>query len=281
MNSSMSPPIAVAFAAVLGSLIGSFLNVCILRWPAGQSISSPPRSRCPKCGRQLRWYENIPVLSWIVLRAKCAGCGEPISIQYPLVELLVAFIWAAAVLADGPSFTALRIAVFATVMVGVAVTDARFYVIPDGFTLFGIFFVLGAALIAALRGDVTPFAGPWQGFLGACVGAGAIAIVGWLGEVAFKKEAMGFGDTTLMAVCGAALGPERALINVFVAAFLGAAAFLLVVGPVAWVRARRARREFEMPLVPFGVFLAPAALITLLYGQRMFTWYADVMGAAQ
>jgi leader peptidase (prepilin peptidase)/N-methyltransferase len=226
----------------------------------------------------IQWYENIPVVSWIALRAKCAGCGQPISIQYPLVELVTALIWGGAFLLPHTlMFTSARLAIFATVMLGVSVTDARYYVIPDGFTLFGFFFLLGAAMIGALHGDVTVFATPLRAFFGACVGAGAIAIVGWLGEVVFKKEAMGFGDATLMAVCGAALGPERALANVFVAAAIGAGFFLLVVGPIGWLRARRAGREFEMPLVPFGVFLAPAAVVTLFYGDQALAWYLSLV----
>jgi leader peptidase (prepilin peptidase)/N-methyltransferase len=216
-------------------------------------------------------------VSWLVLRGRCAGCRQPISAQYPLVELATAAIWGLSFLPpELPALTSLRLAVFITVMLGVAVTDARAYVIPDGFTVFGFVFLFVAAVVGALRGDVSMFASPLGAMYGACVGAGAIAIVGWLGEVALKKEAMGFGDTTLMAVCGAALGPERALINVFVAATIGAAAFLLVVAPLASFRAKRAGRAFEMPLVPFGVFLAPAAVVTLLLGEQMVAWYVGL-----
>ncbi|HYV96878.1 MAG TPA: prepilin peptidase [Gemmatimonadaceae bacterium] len=268
------PPVMLAIAAgLLGSLIGSFLNVCIVRWPAEQSILKPSRSQCPKCGHQIAWYENIPVVSWLGLRGKCSSCGERISIQYPLVELTTALLWGVVFWANGLTLTALALAVFSTVMLGISVTDAKAYVIPDGFTVFGILFVFAVSVYASVQHETTPFATPWQAFLGACVGAGAIAIAGWLGEVAFKKEAMGFGDATLMAVCGAALGPERALLNVFVAALIGAITFALVVGPIAWYRARRAGRTFEMPLVPFGVFLGPAAVVTLLYGDRLMTWY--------
>jgi leader peptidase (prepilin peptidase)/N-methyltransferase len=105
------------------------------------------------------------------------------------------------------------------------------------------------------------------------VGAGAIAIVGWLGEVALKKEAMGFGDVTLMAVCGAALGPQRVLLTVFVGAAVGAVASLLVLAPVAALRARQRGEPFAMPQVPFGTFLAPAAVLTLLWGQRLIDAY--------
>jgi leader peptidase (prepilin peptidase)/N-methyltransferase len=269
---------AIALAALVGSFIGSFLNVCIVRWPAEQSILRPARSKCPSCGHQIAWYENIPVLSWLVLRGKCSKCRSRISVLYPLVELATAVMWGVAMWFLGPTLLFVHVVVFATLMLGIAVTDARSYVIPDQFTLFGLAFLMVFALVGLFTGDVGPFATPWQAVLGACVGAGAIAIAGWLGEVAFKKEAMGFGDATLMAVCGAALGPERALFNVFVAALIGAVVFTLVVAPIGMVRARREKQGFVMPLVPFGVFLAPAAVVTLFYGERWIDWYLGLMG---
>lgn len=268
----------VPLAAVFGALVGSFLNVCIVRWPAEQSILRPSRSKCPNCGHQITWYENIPVLSWLALRGKCSGCKNPISPLYPVIELTTAAIFAWSMFAFGPTLLFVRVAIFATVMLGVSATDARSYVIPDGFTVFGFFFVLVMSVVAFVQDEPSFFATPWQAFLGACVGAGAISIVGWLGEVAFKKEAMGFGDATLMAVCGAALGPGRALFNVFVAAFLGAIVFTLVVGPIALIRAKRLGKPFEMPMVPFGVFLAPAAIVTLVYGERWINSYLAMLG---
>ena len=264
------PLVLLVFLA--GASIGSFLNVCVARWPAGESVVAP-RSRCPSCGHAIHWYENIPVLSWIFLRGRCSGCRGAISPQYVLVEFLVGLGWIAALWAYGPTFGALRVAVFGTVLAGIALTDARHYLIPDGFTVFGLFWVLGTAMAGFFLGEVTPFAGPADALLGACVGAGAVSIVGWLGEVALKKEAMGFGDVTLMAVVGAAVGPWRALLTVFVGAAVAAVVFPLLVIPVAWVRSRRAGKEFEMPQVPFGVFLAPAALLTLLWGTQLIEWY--------
>jgi leader peptidase (prepilin peptidase)/N-methyltransferase len=263
---------------VFGAVIGSFLNVCISRWPDDLSVVSP-RSRCPKCSRQIEWYDNIPMVSWLSLRGRCRGCREPISSIYPSIELIVGLGWVAIYLAFGPTFTALRVAIFGTILLGVAVTDAQRYLIPDGFTLFGLMWGLGTAVAALFIGDADFFAGPKEALLGACAGAGAIAIVGWLGEVALKKEAMGFGDVTLMAMVGAALGPERALLTVFVGAMLGALGFLLIVYPIAWARSRRAGIPFEPPLVPFGVFLAPAALLTLLWGNDLVRWYYQFIGA--
>ena len=268
---------ALAFATwtlvfLAGAAIGSFLNVCIARWPAGESVVKP-RSRCPHCGRGVRAHENVPILSWLLLRGRCAGCGNPISPQYLIVELVVGLGWVAAVWVFGPTLTALRVAVFGTVLLGIAVTDARHYLIPDGFTVFGLLWVLATAAVGFAAGDATPFASPADALLGACVGAGAISIVGWLGEVALKKEAMGFGDVTLMAVVGAAVGPWRALLTVFAGAALAAVLFPLLVFPVAWLRSRRAGVAFEVPQVPFGVFLAPAALLTLLWGTDLLTWY--------
>ena len=302
----------LTYATLVGACVGSFLNVCITRWPAGLSVVRP-RSRCPRCGIGIAWFDNVPVVSWLALRGKCRGCGLPISALYPSIELLTALIWLLSAVHFGATFLALRMAIFATLLLGVAVTDLHTYTIPDGFTVTGFLFLLVAAVAGAVLGEQGPFVGPWSAFLGACVGAGAISIVGWLGEVALKKEAMGFGDVTLMAMIGAALGPELALLTVFVGAVLGAVAFLVVVVPLTRLRASGASAAnapntriadtgksgdiaispestvagddstaagHELPHVPFGVFLAPAALVTLLYGRRMIDVYLAYMAGA-
>jgi leader peptidase (prepilin peptidase) / N-methyltransferase len=285
----MIDAVPAALAFIFGACVGSFLNVCIGRWPHDQSVVSP-RSRCPNCGQQIAWHDNIPVISWLLLRAKCRGCGLAISFQYPLIELLVGLGWMAAVIAFEPTFTAVRVAMFGTVMLGIAVTDAKHYLIPDGFTVFGLLFVLATAIVASFRGDITPFATPWDAAVGACAGAGIVSIIGWLGEVTLKKEAMGFGDVTLMAVVGAALGPGRAFLVVFIGAALGAIIFLLVVYPVVRLKRPAVAPEgtvsaeapgTELPHVPFGVFLAPAALVALLWGDALISWYVNrMMGVA-
>ena len=264
------------FFFLIGASLGSFLNVCISRWPAELSVVAP-RSRCPRCEREIAWYDNIPLLSWVLLRARCRGCGLPISVQYPLVEVVTGALWVASYLQFGLTLTALRLAVAATLLLGIAITDALHYVIPDGFTVTGFLLAVLLPLPALYLHDTGPFAGPWDAVVGACVGAGLIRIVGWLGEVALGKEAMGQGDETLMAFVGAMVGPGRAMFTVFVAAALAVVAFLLLVIPIGKLRAVRAKREFELPLVPFGVFLAPAGLVTLLWGTTIIDWYLSTL----
>lgn len=262
---------------VLGAVIGSFVNVCIARWPMELSVVAP-RSRCPRCQRQISWYENIPLGSWVALGGRCRSCKLPISIQYPAVELLIALGWLAAFTTIASPLTALRVAVFGTILAGVAITDLQYYLIPDGFTVFGLVWVCVTSVAGALLRDGGGFANPYDAMIGACVGAGAISIIGWLGEVVLKKEAMGFGDVTLMAVVGAAVGPGRTLLTVFIGAALGAIVFLLFVMPFTWWRSRQKQVPFEPPLVPFGVFLAPAALVALLWGYRLIAWYLGRIG---
>ncbi len=272
----MNPTVlATAYAFFVGLCFGSFLNVCVSRWPRDLSVVRP-RSRCPHCGHQLSWFENIPVVSWLVLRARCRCCDEPISWIYPLGELAVGILWALCVVYLGPTLLAVRVAIFFTILLGVLMTDLSHYVIPDGFTVSGLLITLALALVAPLLGSEGLFAGPYEAIIGACAGAGLIAIIGWLGEAALKREAMGMGDMTLMAFVGAALGPSRALATVFLGATLGAVVFLVVVYPVAMLRRGRTSTQhelplgqvpMEMPLVPFGVFLAPAAALMLLFGD--------------
>jgi leader peptidase (prepilin peptidase)/N-methyltransferase len=196
--------------------------------------------------------------------------------------------WLAAYLEFGLTFTTFRVAVFATVLLGIAITDAKHFLIPDGFTVFGVFFVLVTAFIALYLGESEPFARPWDAVLGMCVGAGAISIVGWLGEVWLKRPAMGFGDVTLMAVVGAAVGPGRAFLTIFIAAVLAPIVLLGVVYPLSSRGLADDKGQTELPLeegggwrkreLPFGVFLAPAAVITLLFGDAIIAWYLRISG---
>ncbi len=274
----MDPLLILIWAVIFlfGASLGSFLNVCIARWPAELSVVRP-RSRCPRCEQAIAWYDNIPLVSWILLRGKCRGCGLPISAQYPLIELTVGMFWVLTVWYFGLSLTALRVGVAATILLGVLMTDLQHYVIPDGFTVTGFLFAMAMPLVAVFVGEQGPFVGPWDALVGACAGAGLIAIVGWLGEVAMGREAMGEGDATLMAMIGAMVGVERSFLTVFVAAGIGAGVFLLVVAPIGWLRARARHETYELPLVPFGVFLAPAGMVTLLFGDAIIARYFSLV----
>lgn len=270
-------------AAAVGLAIGSFLNVCVARWPAGESVVAP-RSRCPRCGRPIAWTENIPVVSWLMLRGRCAGCRGRISVQYPLVELLVGALWAGAAWVAGPTLTGLRLAVLGTLLVGIFLTDLQAYEIPDGFTVPGLAVGLLGAFASAFTPDGGwPFATFPDALVGACAGAGAIAIAGWLGEAMLKREAMGFGDVTLMAMVGAHLGPTRALVTVALGAGLGAVLGLALL-PFRRRDATPADDDavpsgaFGLPALPFGVALVPATVLMLLWGDGLIAWYLTRFG---
>lgn len=239
-------------AAVLGLMIGSFLNVCITRWPDEQSVVTP-RSRCPRCGAGIAWYDNIPLLSYLVLRGKCRGCGLRISPLYPAVELVTGLIWLAAVVLHGPTLQALAVAIFFTILLGIAATDAREYIIPDEFSLGGL--VIGL-LLSFAPGGISVI----QSFGGAALGFGLLFVTAQLGEWWLKKPAMGGGDVKMMAMVGAFLGPIGALLTIFLGALVG----VIVFAPVTLRTGK---------LVPFGIFLALGAAVTQVWGEALIGWY--------
>ncbi len=246
----------LVYAGVFGLAIGSFLNVCILRLPESQSVLTP-RSHCPSCKRSLKWFENIPLVSYLGLRGRCRTCGHPISLLYPLVELSSGLLWLGAFLFYGLSWQALSAAVFGSLLLGIAVTDARRYIIPDEFSLGGL--ALGLALSFA-----PGCPGPLQAVVGAALGFGVMYGVAVVGEWAFKKPALGGGDIKMMAMVGAFLGPVGTLLTVFVGSAVGAVIF----GPVGLKTGK---------LVPFGVFLALGAGIVLIWGDALVGWYTTHM----
>jgi leader peptidase (prepilin peptidase)/N-methyltransferase len=238
-------------------MIGSFLNVTIVRLPNDQSLIRP-RSRCPKCETPIAWYDNIPVVSWIALGGRCRKCRERISLQYPIVEILTAGIWLAAAWYYGLTVTALQGAVFGTLLLGIAVTDAKHYLIPDEYTWGGL--VLG--LLFALLGGPAAVA---DAAIGAAVGFGLLYFVGWAGEKLLHKEAMGGGDIKMMAMVGSFVGWQGVLLTIFGGALLGTVIFV----PLAMRSGR---------LVPFGVFLAAAAAATFVFGEVVWMWYWSLIG---
>ncbi len=252
----MPAPLDVVFlvyAGLLGAAIGSFINVLVARLPVGESPVRP-RYSCPACGAMIAWYDNIPIVSWLVLRGRCRRCGSRISIEYPLVEAGTALIWVGVAWLYGPSWTGLQGAVLLSIVLAIALIDARHYLIPDPLSLGGL--VAGLAL-APLPGPPSVLAS----ILGAVAGFGVLFVVGVAGEWAFKKPAMGGGDMKMMAMIGAFLGPAGAMLTIFLGALVGT----IVFAPVAL----RTDRE-----VPFGVFLALGAAATFLLGDALTDWYA-------
>lgn len=245
----------LVYAAVLGAAIGSFINVLVARLPVGQSPVRP-RSSCPACGAFIAWYDNVPIVSWLVLRGHCRRCGTRISIQYLLVEVGTALMWLGIAWLYGPSWLGLRGAVLISLVLAIALIDARHYLIPDALSLGGL--VAGLAL-APLPGPPSVLAA----LLGAAAGFGVLFVVGLVGEWLFKKPAMGGGDMKMMAMVGAFLGPSGAMLTIFLGALVGT----IVFAPVAL----RTDRE-----VPFGVFLAIGAATTFLIGDLLVGWYAGM-----
>jgi len=254
----LSPSTIAVLAGVFGLLLGSFLNVCAWRWPQEESVVAP-RSRCPSCDTLIAWYDNIPVLSWLLLRGRCRHCANPVSIQYPLVELTTGLIWAGMFWRVGPQPEAIRGAVLLTILLGIALTDARFYIIPDEFSIGGA--VLGVAL-AFLPGGLT-----WQASLiGAATGFFLLWGVAVAGTWAFKKDAMGGGDIKMMAMLGAFLGLPGVLLTLFLGALVGSVVF----GPISWKTGK---------LVPFGIFLSLGGAIAYVWGPLILGWYmGSVLG---
>jgi leader peptidase (prepilin peptidase) / N-methyltransferase len=249
------------FAGFFGAAVGSFLNVCIYRWPADESVIRPA-SRCPGCGHALAWYDNIPILGWLWLRGACRYCGSRISAQYPLIELATALLWVAAVLHFGIGVEALRAAVFLSILLGIAMTDAREMVIPDQFSLGGM--VIGI-LFAAIPGDF-PLT---TSLIGAVFGYTGLWMVKIIAEKALKKPALGIGDIHMMAFVGAFTGWSGALLTLMIGSFAG-----LIIGvPFTWMRGRLAPMATYLPL---GTFLAIGGAIAYMWGESIIQWYFRV-----
>ena len=243
-------------AVALGLCFGSFLNVCILRLPHDQSLLKP-RSRCPQCKQPIAWRDNVPVFSWLWLRGKCRWCHKPIALQYPVIEALVGVLFGASFVGYGLSLHAVSAAVFGTLLLGIAITDARHYLIPDEYTWGG----LAIGLLLALGGGVPGFL---QALLGAAVGFALLWGVAQAGAWVFREEAMGGGDIKMMAMIGSFVGWRGVLLTVFAGAALGSLIFV----PLSLKKKR---------LVPFGVFLAVGAAVTFVFGDAILAWYGHFL----
>ena len=230
---------------------------------AGRPVRAPTPLRLSRLWHPRAWHDNVPILGWVALRGRCRHCATPLSVQYPLVELAVALIWMGAAIRLGFTPAALASATFLTLLLGIALTDAREMVIPDQFSLGG---TLLGLLLAALPGGMAMST--------ALLGAGAAYGILWLiklgAEKALGKPALGVGDIHMMAMVGAFLGLPGALLTLFLGAVLG-----LVIGvPVS---ALRGRLEVMNTYLPLGVFLAMAAAVAHAFGEPLINWYVGLV----
>ena len=248
----MLPPLFLeATCFLFGLVIGSFLNVVIARLPEGRSIARPP-SACPACGAPIRWYDNIPVVSWLWLRARCRSCQASISWRYPAVELLTAVLFLLAVWRFGAALDLVPALLLLATLVAITGIDLDHQIIPDVITLPGI--VVGAGL------SVTLHPGAWlDAVLGVLVGGGLFLVI-----ILASRGGMGGGDMKLGAMMGAFLGWKLVLLAILLGVFAGGA---VAIGLLA--TGTKGRKD----PVPFGPFLALGGLVSLLWGNSLLAWY--------
>jgi leader peptidase (prepilin peptidase)/N-methyltransferase len=245
------------FAFIFGSAMGSFANVLIHRLPQGQSVVKPG-SRCPSCGASIRWYDNIPILSYMVLRARCRSCGAAISMRYPVVEALTGLLFAGLVWRTGIGLSTLILALFCWALVVITFIDLDHRIIPDVISLPGTVLGLAASLLHG-------FPKPMDSVIGVAAGGGFLFLVLFAYEKIMKDEGMGMGDVKLLGMIGAFLGWQALPVTILVSSLTGT-----VVGVVYATIKGESVRKFP---VPFGPFLALGAIVHLFFGVEMISWY--------
>jgi leader peptidase (prepilin peptidase)/N-methyltransferase len=255
-----APYLFEIFIFIFGLCIGSFLNVCIYRLPESKSIVHP-RSMCPKCETLIASYDNIPILSYIVLGGKCRHCKAPISLRYPVIEFLSGMFAVGVALKYGITFEALIYYIFIAALLVITFSDIDHQIIPDVITLPGIpiFFVAGFAL-----SQITVV----QSLLGILVGGGSLFLVAWLYHLVTKKEGMGGGDIKLLAMMGAVIGWQGVLFTIFVASAVGTISGLLLM--------LKAGKSMKLA-IPFGPFLALGGTAYILFGPQLIAWYFNLL----
>ncbi len=271
------PPFFLGLAiALFGLIIGSFLNVVIYRLPKGESLAFPG-SHCPRCDKPVKAYDNIPVVSYLILGGKCRSCKVKISPIYPTVELLVAALYLLLYFKDGWTLTLLADAVFVSLIVPLVFIDLEHQLLPDKINKPGLLVMTALRVLApdpwinestrSMFGDIA--SAEWTVTLigaavGAAVGGGSL----WLVREAYyrlkKVEGMGLGDVKMMLMVGAFVGWKLAFLTIFMSSLIGSIVGLLL------VRVRRGSMKME---IPFGVFLGPAAIISLFIGEKLIEWY--------
>ena len=274
-----------AFAFAMGCCIASFLNVCIWRLPRNESVAWPP-SHCPNCNARIKWYQNIPVLSWCALRGRCANCHEPISIRYTIVELLGGFLFLLAylqwampspfffrcwpVLGLMPLISVWAVPVYWLVFSGLILgsfIDLKHFYLPDRVTIGGMILGVPASyLVPELQGETVRLTALYWSLGGLAIGFFSLWFVSWGASKILKKEAMGFGDVKLLGAIGAFFGPMSVLFTVIVSSFVGALVGLLMI-------ARGRAKLGGFTAVPYGPFLSLGAIVWMFWGPCVVDWY--------
>ena len=241
---------------IFGAMVGSFLNVCIHRLPKEESIVRPG-SHCPKCKTPIRFYDNIPLLSYLLLGGKCRHCKAPISIQYPIVEAITALSSFFLFITFGFSLSFFYYFSFVAALIAITVIDLYHQIIPDVISLPGI-------VIGLLGSLVIPQITFWSSLIGVISGGGSLFLVATVYQWLFKREGMGGGDVKLLAMIGAFLGWKAVILTIFLSSFIGS-----IIGiTVMLIKGK----DFKYA-IPFGPFLALGAVISLFWGENLISWY--------
>lgn len=255
-------PYLIAF--LTGSIIGSFLNVCIYRIPRNLSVVRPS-SRCPSCNAAIRPYDNIPIVSFLILKGRCRHCRAPIPLRYPFVEALNAVLYVAVLWRYGFGWHAPVLFAFCSALIVITFIDLDHKIIPNAITLPGI--AVGLAAGSFILPD--PFAadsllGPVESLIGAVSGGGLFYLVAVLGQLVLRQEALGAGDIKLMTMVGAFMGWKSVLLTTFAGSLLGS-----VIG-ISLMAFKGMKKRTQLP---FGTFLSPSAILALLFGREILALY--------
>jgi leader peptidase (prepilin peptidase)/N-methyltransferase len=243
-------------AGIFGTMIGSFLNVCICRLPNEESIVFPG-SHCPQCQKPIRYYDNIPLLSYLLLGRRCRHCGAPISIQYPLVEGITGLSSFVLFIRFGPSWSYLIYFAFVAALIAITVIDLHHQIIPDVISLPGI-------AIGLLTSLIVPQITFLNSLFGVLVGGGSLFLVATVYHWLFKREGMGGGDVKLLAMIGAFLGWKAVILTIFLSSLIGSVTGIILI----LIKGK----DFKYA-IPFGPFLSAGAVISFFYGERLIRWY--------
>jgi len=248
-----------AISVILGAFIGSFLNVCICRLPKGESIITP-RSHCPQCETLIRFYDNIPLFSYLFLRGKCRSCRAPISIQYPIVEGGTALGSLVLFLKFGLSWGYFIYFSFLSALIVITVIDLYHQIIPDVISLPGV----GIGLLASL---VLPHLTFRNSLTGVLLGGGSLFLVATLYQWFFKREGMGGGDIKLLAMVGAFLGWKAVILTILFSSFIGSVTGIIFIA----IKGKDLKYA-----IPFGPFLSVGAVLSLFLGEEIIQWYLSI-----